>query len=286
MSDLLLKGNIVAEKIQISVRQKVDELSQENIIPKLAIIRVGNKADDIWYQNSILKKCKGMGISAHIYEFEDNISNSEFINTFNLINSNEEIDGILLLRPIPSHLDEEYIKENIDQRKDIDGIGYKNMAKLYANSNIYIPPCTSDAVIEILDYYGINVSGKRIVVLGRSLVIGRPLSLQLLHKNATVVLCHSKTNDIKELCKSSDIIVSCIGKAKFLNEEYVLPNSIVIDVGINEDENGNLCGDVDFALVSEVVQSITPVPGGIGLITSTILCRNVVNSCLTRKESK
>ena len=178
----------------------------------------------------------------------------------------------------------EYIKNKIDHRKDIDGIGFSNMAALYAGDSNVIAPCTAEAVVALLDYYNIDLTGKLVTVLGRSLVVGKPVAMLLLNRNATVNICHSNTLNIAEICKKSDIIVSCVGNAKFVKENFVNDKSIVIDVGINIDEEGEVCGDVDFEKVEKIVKAITPVPRGVGGITNAILAKHVVESANRRKN--
>ena len=247
-------------------------------------MRIGNNPDDIVYQNNIARFCGTVGITLDVLEFDSNVSNEEFINKFDEVNNDKFVDGILIFRPIPMHIDMEYIKNKIDHRKDIDGIGFSNMATLYAGDSNVIAPCTAEAVVALLDYYNIDLTGKLVTVLGRSLVVGKPVAMLLLNRNATVNICHSNTLNIAEICKKSDIIVSCVGNAKFVKENFVNDKSIVIDVGINIDEEGEVCGDVDFEKVEKIVKAITPVPRGVGGITNVILAKHVVESANRRKN--
>lgn len=279
----ILLGKSVVSKIKVDLAEKVQEMKENLIIPKLVIMRIGSNPSDISYQNSAIKFCNSIGIEVQVKEFEGSVKNDEFINEFDKVNRDKCIDGILILRPIPMHIDMEYVKKNIDQRKDVDGIGYANMAKLYAGDleNLQVP-CTAEAVINMLDFYNIDISGKLVTVIGRSLVIGKPVAMLLLNKNATINICHSKTTKLAEICKKSDIIVTCTGNAKFVKESFITQKSIVIDVGINIDDDGEICGDADFENIENIVTAITPVPRGIGSITNAVLAKHIVESTQKR----
>lgn len=270
----ILTGKEVVEHISQELEAEQKKWSQKNERPKLTIFRIGNNPDDLSYQKSAIKKCELYGIDVITVEADND--EREFIKQFNMIN-NSKTDGLLILGKIPTFFATQYIQNNIKQEIDVDGFGNKNMAKLYSGKRDAVIPCTAEAVMELLKFYDINVSGKNVCILGRSLVIGKPLAMELLNKNATVTICHSKTKNLKETCKSADIIFSSIGKAKFINREYVKEGSIVIDIGINFDQEGKICGDVDYDDVIDIVGAITPVPKGVGPITNMVLMKHIYN---------
>ncbi len=273
---ILLKGQKVVEEI----REEISKSLNPDSIPRLAIIRVGERADDISYEKSAVKNLTACGLDTKLYNYAEDISEEEFINHFNEINQSREIDGILLLRPLPEHIDESKIASLIDPDKDVDGISPVNMAKTFSFDDEGFAPCTAQAVMELISSYDIDLVGKNVVILGRSLVVGRALSMLMLRADATVSICHSKSKDIAALCKSADIIVSCIGKAGFVDDKFINPDSIVIDVGINFDENGKLCGDVDREKVEGKLAMLSPVPGGLGPVTTVVLAKHVLKSSL------
>jgi methylenetetrahydrofolate dehydrogenase (NADP+)/methenyltetrahydrofolate cyclohydrolase len=219
-----------------------------------------------------------VGFDCTHYTYPEDITNEEFIREFSQINVNPEIDGILLLRPLPKHLDEKQLTEMIDPKKDIDGISPMNMAKVYAGDASGFAPCTAEAVVEMLDFAGIDCTGKKVTVVGRSLVIGKPVTMLLMKKNATVTVCHTRTKDMKAECRAADIVVAAAGVAKMLDASYLSEGAVVIDVGINVDADGNLCGDVDFDSASEKASLITPVPGGVGSVTTSVLAKHLLQA--------
>lgn len=278
MESKLLKGKPVADKICEDITQRVRNLNKKSVFPTLAIVRVDNKPDDIYYESSAIKRMNSVGIKVESLVFDGNISQSELEEQVRNLSDDRSINGILILMPLPNHLNEKNIKACITPQKDIDGLTDKCMLGLYDGTNAGFAPCTPGAVMELLEYNGIDVCGKNVVILGRSPVVGKPLSMLMLNKNATVTICHSKTKNIKEVCRRADILVAAIGKAKTVTGEYISKNAVVIDVGINQDENGNMCGDVDFDTVNGLASAITPVPGGIGGITTAVLAKHVVIS--------
>ena len=217
--------------------------SIEGPLPHLAIIRVGERPDDCSYERGAVKKMDKVGVRCTTYTFDADIDNETFQAEFDKINENPDIDGILMLRPLPKQLDEKQIENKIDPRKDLDGISPLNLAKVYAGDESGYAPCTAEAVIEMLDYAGIDIKGKRVTVVGRSLVIGKPVSMLLMKRNATVTVCHTKTVDMAGTCKNAEILVAAAGSARMIKKEYVADGAVVIDVGINVDDNGNLCGE-------------------------------------------
>ncbi|WP_394861695.1 bifunctional 5,10-methylenetetrahydrofolate dehydrogenase/5,10-methenyltetrahydrofolate cyclohydrolase [Paraclostridium bifermentans] len=275
----IIKGKPVADNISEDLKKEVKSLNEMGIKPKLAIVRVGERADDLAYERGALKRCQNIGIETEVVELDENISQDEFIKAIHKLNEDNKVNGILTFRPLPKHLSEDEIKYEISPKKDIDCFNPINTAKIVENDKTGYPPCTPTAVIEILKHYGINLTGANIVVLGRSMVVGKPLSMLLLNENATVNICHSKTRNLPEIASQADILVAAVGRAKMVKKDYVKDGAIVIDVGVNVDDQGNLCGDVDMEDVLDKVSMITPVPGGVGAVTTSILATNIVKAC-------
>ncbi len=276
MSAEILKGIDVAKSINGSILEKVKKL--DGMVPRLAIVRVGEKPDDIAYEKGAVKKMEKLGLEYSLYSYPGDITNERFMNEFDRINRDNEIDGILLLRPLPKHIDEEAVTERIDPYKDLDGISPFNMAKVYAGDEKGFAPCTAEAVIECLDYAGIDLTGKNVTVVGRSLVIGKPLAMLLIKRNATVTVCHTKTVNIEEKCKNADIVIAAAGSKKMIRSGFVSDGAVVIDVGINDDGQGGICGDVDTEGVLEKASLVTPVPGGVGSVTTSVLAKHLLRA--------
>ena len=276
----ILKGLPVANAINEKLMEQVKSI--EGPLPHLAIIRVGERPDDCSYERGAVKKMDKVGVRCTTYTFDADIDNDTFQAEFDKINENPDIDGILMLRPLPKQLDEKQIENKIDPRKDLDGISPLNLAKVYAGDESGYAPCTAEAVIEMLDYAGIDIKGKRVTVVGRSLVIGKPVSMLLMKRNATVTVCHTKTVDMEGTCKNAEILVAAAGSARMIKKEYVADGAVVIDVGINVDDEGNLCGDVDFDAISDIAAAATPVPGGVGSVTTSVLAKHLVKAAMAR----
>lgn len=276
----ILKGLTVANAINEKLMEQVKSI--EGPLPHLAIIRVGERPDDCSYERGAVKKMDKVGVRCTTYTFDADIDNDTFQAEFDKINENPDIDGILMLRPLPKQLDEKQIENKIDPRKDLDGISPLNLAKVYAGDESGYAPCTAEAVIEMLDYAGIDIKGKRVTVVGRSLVIGKPVSMLLMKRNATVTVCHTKTVDMAGTCKNAEILVAAAGSARMIKKEYVADGAVVIDVGINVDDEGNLCGDVDFDAISDIAAAATPVPGGVGSVTTSVLAKHLVKAAMAR----
>ena len=276
----ILKGLPVANAINEKLMEQVKSI--EGPLPHLAIIRVGERPDDCSYERGAVKKMDKVGVRCTTYTFDADIDNETFQAEFDKINENPDIDGILMLRPLPKQLDEKQIENKIDPRKDLDGISPLNLAKVYAGDESGYAPCTAEAVIEMLDYAGIDIKGKRVTVVGRSLVIGKPVSMLLMKRNATVTVCHTKTVDMEGTCKNAEILVAAAGSARMIKKDYVAEGAIVVDVGINVDEEGNLCGDVDFDAITDIAAIATPVPGGVGSVTTSVLAKHLVKAAMAR----
>lgn len=273
----IIDGKELAKKIRDKLKVEVAELKSRGITPKLAVIMVGNnKASEIYVRNKS-KACDEIGIEFEEYIKDNNISQKELINLIDTLNNRKDIHGILLQSPIPENLNIRQAFNEIDYRKDVDGFNPINVGNLSIGEDCFIS-CTPYGVIKMLEEYNINLEGKRAVIIGRSNIVGKPLLQCLLNKNATVTVCHSKTKNIKEITKEADILIAALGKPKFVTEDMVKEDAVVIDVGINRSEEGKLVGDVDFETVSKKVSYITPVPGGVGPMTIAMLMNNVVKS--------
>lgn len=276
---ILIKGKPVADKITDTLIDDIEVLKSKNLFPKLTIIRVGSKEEDLFYEKAALGRMKKCGILTEVIKLPLEISQNDFIEKLKEVNDDSTTHGILIFRPLPKQLNEEVIKNVISPEKDVDCFSPVNVAKVMENDKTGFPPCTPKAVIEVLNHYNIDLIGKTIVVIGRSMVVGKPVSMLLLNKNATVSICHSKTKNLPEISSKVDIVIAAIGKAKMINQTYLKDDAIVIDVGINTDENGDLCGDVNTDDCIEKCSMITPVPGGVGSVTTTILAKHVVKAC-------
>ncbi len=274
---LILKGAEVTKSINERIASEVLTLRNQGVIPTLAILRIGERPDDLAYERSAIKRMSDCAIDVRRVSLPISISQQELLHEIEALNADDSVHGVLMFRPMPKHIDERVATEALAPQKDIDGMTSCSMSGLYSGSGEGYVPCTAQAVMELLDYYKIDPSGKRVAVVGRSLVIGRPLSLLLINRNATVTVCHTKTVDIPRICRDADIIVAAVGKARTIGTGHVSAGQVVIDVGVNMD-GGILCGDVDFAAVEPIVSAITPVPGGVGGVTSSVLASHVVQA--------
>lgn len=282
----IIDGKLVQSQICDELRKEIEELKSRNIVPTLKIIQVGdNQASNVYVRNKI-KLSETVGINTTVDKLPENITETELINRIKDLNNDKNINGILVQLPIPSHLSEKEVIETIVPDKDVDCFNLVNVGKLWTakKQDIYLKPCTPCGVIEMLKKYNIEMSGKHVVIIGRSNIVGKPQAALFLLENATVTICHSKTTNLKEVCKQADILVAAIGRAKMINHEYIKQGAVVIDVGMNRDENNKLCGDVDFEDVKDIVSYITPVPGGVGPMTITILLKNLIN--VTKLQNK
>lgn len=272
----LLKGAPVSAAIREWAAEEIKQL--QGPVPKLAIIRVGEKPDDMSYERSAVKKMETFGLRVQTFVFPKDISDEEFKEAFQKINKDQDVAGILLLRPLPGQIKEKEIEAMIDSKKDLDGISPVNIAKVFSGDPSGFAPCTAEAVIEILKANNISIEGKRAAVIGRSMVIGKPLSMLLLKENATVTICHTRTKELPEICRQAEILVAAAGKAGMVEESWVSDGAVVIDVGINVDENGKLCGDVDQASMESRNLLLTPVPGGVGAVTTAVLAKHLIQA--------
>lgn len=274
----VIKGTEVSSKMTEALQKEVAELVQKNIRLCARIIQVGENPSCIAYGKGAAKKMEAVGIQVEYSRFTENISQEEFLEEFQKINTDPSVHGILLLRPLPKHLDENLIGQIISPIKDVDAMSPINMYKTMIGDKTAFPPCTPEAVMHMIDYMGMDLTGKKVVIVGASMVVGRPLFLLMLNRNATCVQCHIYTKDLEHECKQADIVVVAAGKRNLIQKEYISEGTTVIDVGINIDENGKIHGDVDFDNVAPLTEYITPVPGGVGTVTSTVLAAHVVKA--------
>ena len=277
---VILKGSDVSRAMKSKMTADIDKLKRSGIFPHLAIVRLGERPDDLAYERSAVKKCEGLGIRCTVFSYREEISQEELIREIKKLNRDDSIHGILIFRPLPRHIGEGVIKNVIDPGKDVDCLSPVNVAKVFEGDDSGFAPCTPEAVMEILDFYRIPIEGKNVVVVGRSMVVGKPVSMLLLRKHGTVTICHTRTRDRKEICRNAEILEVAAGKPGIITREDVGEGAAVIDVGINMDAGGNLCGDVLFDEVSEKAGYITPVPGGVGTVTTSVLARHVVQAAM------
>ena len=276
----LLKGQDVADRLSAVTIRKSKELSDRGTVPMLAIIRLGMKPEDGAYERSALRRAAMTGISVRTLGFDEDISQDDLIDEIKKLNEDERVHGVRLLRPLPSHMDDRTVCEALAPEKDVDGITSGSMAGVFMGTDMGFPPCTAEACMEILRYYDVDPAGKRVAVMGRSLVIGRPVAMMAMQAGATVTICHSGTSadDFAAAGRDADIVIAAVGRAGFIGKESLGSGQVVIDVGINQSDAGGLCGDVDFDEADKTASMITPVPGGVGNVTSAILMKHVAEA--------
>ena len=275
----LLKGKPVADSICEELAPRIEALASRGITPTLAVIRVGNREDDLAYERGIAKRFGSLGLRVKIIELPDICSQSDLIDAIEVVNSDGAVHGCMIFRPLPSHLNEEAACDALAPEKDVDGITPDSLYGVFADREIGYPPCTAEACVRMLEHYGKPLEGANVTVIGRSLVIGRPVAMMLMAKNATVTICHTRTHDLVKACENADVIIAAAGKAGTVTEMMVHERHSVVDVGINWDEEaGRLVGDAAFEEIEPVVDAITPVPGGIGAATTAVLASHVVEA--------
>ena len=276
----IIKGKPVGDALSEILKGECEALVKEGIQPKLAILRVGAKPNDLSYERGALKKCDTIGIVAEVTELSEDTTQEQYIEALEKLNKDSSVHGILTFRPLPKGIDEEVIKNVISPEKDVDCFSPMNTAKLMEGDKTGFPPCTPTAVVEILKHYNVPLKGANVVVLGRSMVVGKPVSMLLLGENATVTICHSKTQDLAKVCSQADVLVAGVGRARMVTSDYIKEGAVVIDVGINaKPEGGGICGDVDTDDVVEKASMVTPVPAGVGSVTTSILAKHVIKAC-------
>ena len=276
----IIKGKPFGDALSEILKGECEALVKEGIQPKLAILRVGAKPNDLSYERGALKKCDTIGIVAEVTELSEDTTQEQYIEALEKLNKDSSVHGILTFRPLPKGIDEEVIKNVISPEKDVDCFSPMNTAKLMEGDKTGFPPCTPTAVVEILKHYNVPLKGANVVVLGRSMVVGKPVSMLLLGENATVTICHSKTQDLAKVCSQADVLVAGVGRARMVTSDYIKEGAVVIDVGINaKPEGGGICGDVDTDDVVEKASMVTPVPAGVGSVTTSILAKHVIKAC-------
>ena len=275
----ILKGARAAAALDEKTLAAISGLRARGIRPGLGILRVGERPDDLAYERGAIKRCEKPGIAVKSVVLPENVNHHALIAQLQRLNSDSSVHGVLMFRPLPAHIDERAACEALMVSKDVDGITSGSAASLYTGGGDGFAPCTAEAVISILRNYGVQIEGKRAAVVGRSLVIGRPVAMMLMQRNATVTICHSRTEKLAEITRGADIVVAALGRAETLTAEYFSPGQTVIDVGINYSEaKGRLVGDVDFEAVEPIVEAISPVPAGVGSVTTAMLARHVVKA--------
>ncbi len=275
---LRLNGKPVAEALGTDTAARVAALKERGIQPCLAILRTGDDPGDQSYEAGAARRCASLGIGVRFFHCPRNVSQEEILKTVRQVNEDPSLHGCLILRPLPAHLDDGLLRGVLDPRKDVDGITDGSLASVFSGAGKGFSPCTAEACIRILDHYGIDIQGKRAVVAGRSLVIGRPAAMLLLHRHATVTLCHTRTKDLAEICRQADILLVATGRQGVVDETCFRGGQTVLDAGIHVDAEGKISGDVDFPLAEPLVSAITPVPGGIGAVTTAVLAAHVAEA--------
>lgn len=277
-----LLGKEVTAALNERIKADVAALNAKGVKPTLGIIRVGERPDDLSYERGATKRCETLGVEYKKYLLPADVSQEELLKVVDEVNKDENIHGVLMFRPLPKHIDQTLVENALAADKDVDCHTDASLGGVFTGKKVGFPPCTPQACMEILDHYGIDCTGKKAVVIGRSLVVGKPAAQMLIKKNATVTTCHTRTIDMPSVAREGEILIVAAGRAGVVGAEYVSPGQIVIDVGINVNEEGKLCGDVDYAAVEPIVEAITPVPGGVGSVTTSVLVGHVVEAAMRK----
>lgn len=277
----LLLGKEVNAKLNARIIEQCEALKAQGVNPTLAIVRCGERPDDLSYERGATKRAETLGVAVEKFLLPEDVTKEELLKTIDEINANDKIHGVLMFRPLPKHLkaDQDEICNRLDPAKDVDGMTDISNAGVFMGKKLGFAPCTPAACMEILDHYGIDLTGKKAVVIGRSLVVGKPVAMMLMGKNATITVCHTRTKDVAAEARAADVLISAAGVLKSLTKDYVRPGQIVIDVSINWDaEKNGIAGDAVFEEVEPIVDAITPVPGGVGAVTTSVLIGHVVEA--------
>jgi methylenetetrahydrofolate dehydrogenase (NADP+)/methenyltetrahydrofolate cyclohydrolase len=274
----ILKGSEVADALSARLATDVEELKDSGIQPTLAILRVGERGEDLSYERGAIKRAEKVGVLTQSIVLPEDVLQDELEAAIDRLNADSEVHGVLMFRPLPAHINEDAARNRLAPAKDVDGITDTSAVGVFTGRGFGFAPCTPQACMEILEHFGVEFKGRRAVVVGRSLVVGKPAAMMLLERHATVTICHSRTRDLPEVVRSAEIVIACVGRAKMITAEYLSPGQIVIDVGINVTEQGDLVGDVDFETAERVVGALTPVPGGVGAVTTSVLMKHVVQA--------
>lgn len=276
-----LKGKAVADAMKEELTKRVEALKAKGLTPKLGIVRAGGRPDDLYYEKGATKTLGTIGVEVEVFAFPEDVDQATFEKGMTDVANNKEINGILMFSPLPKQLDEPKIRSLIPVEKDVDCMTQAGAGKVFSDDVSGFPPCTPTACMDLLKFYNVPLSGKKAVVLGRSMVVGKPVAMLLLRENATVTICHSRTDNLPAVCADADILIAAVGRAKMVDEKYVKAGQIVVDVGINEDPDnpGKYCGDVNTDAVDGIVEQISPVPGGVGSVTTIVLCKHTIMGC-------
>ncbi len=275
---LIMKSKPVVDAIRDAIVPRVAQLKECGITPTLGIVRVGDRPDDLSYERTAIKRAESLGIATQVFALDAQVSEEDLLEQLRIINDTTAINGCLMFRPLPEFIDEKRVCDALVIHKDIDGISTASLGAVFSDDPQVFAPCTAEACLTMLDHYDIPVAGKHVVVVGRSLVIGKPVAMLLLKRNASVTMCHSRTEDLRSLTRQADIVVCATGRPKAFDHTYFSAGQTVIDVGISFDDEGNLCGDVDFDDVEPLVGALTPVPGGIGSVTTSVTMEHTVRA--------
>ncbi|RPF48316.1 methylenetetrahydrofolate dehydrogenase (NADP+)/methenyltetrahydrofolate cyclohydrolase [Hydrogenoanaerobacterium saccharovorans] len=278
---VILDGKAVSAKIRVQLKTEVEQLKQQGIVPGLAVVIVGDDQASQTYVRNKEKGCEEIGIHSEKYALPAETTQDELLLLVDKLNKKADIDGVLVQLPLPEHIDEKAVIEAISPKKDVDAFHAANVGKIMIGDYQFLP-CTPAGIMELIKETGIEIAGKECVVVGRSNIVGKPMAMLLLHQNGTVTICHSRTKNLAEVTRRADILVAAVGKANFVTADMVKQGAVVIDVGMNRNENGKLCGDVDFAAVEPKCSYITPVPGGVGPMTISMLLKNTITSAKNR----
>ena len=276
----VLKGKAVSRSLTEKTLKKVEVLKKEGIFPTLAMVRLGEKPEDLSYERGAMKRAVESGIMVRQFVYDEKIPQQELMNEIAKLNEDDHIHGVLIFRPLPEHIDERLVCGMLRPEKDVDGITAGSMAGVFMGSDTGFPPCTAEACMELLSHYGYELAGKRVAVLGRSLVIGRPVAMMAMERDATVTVCHSRTepDDVRRIVGAADVVIAAVGRSRMIGADILGRDQVIVDVGINVDDDGNLCGDVDFEGAEAVAKAITPVPGGVGSVTTAVLMKHVAEA--------
>lgn len=283
-----LGGKPVADQITEVNQKRAWEMRARGVVPTLAIIRVGEDPGDISYEKGATSRAEKTGVEIRHIHFDESVTQAEILKAIGDLNEDPQVDGVLLLRPLPRYIDEKYVCEQLDPAKDMDGITSGSMAGVFMDTDTGFPPCTAEACMEMLDYYGVELEGKKVTIMGRSLVIGKPVAMMAMRRNATVTVLHSRTSreDFREAGQGADVVIAAMGRAKMVDADQLGKDQVILDVGINTDEDGGLCGDVDYASAEGQAAMITPVPGGVGSVTTAVLMKHVLRAAEKRCEEQ
>jgi len=277
----ILKGAEVVEALNAEIIAEAEALKAKGVEPTLAILRVGERGDDISYEKGATKRAEKVGVAVKNVILPADVAQDQLLAAIDDLNNDAAVHGVLMFRPLPKHLDEDLVRNALSPAKDVDGITDGSLAAVFAGVGSGYAPCTPSACMEILAHFGFELAGKKAVVVGRSLVVGKPAAMMLLGKNATVTIAHSRTQNLQGVVAAADVVIACVGRAQMIDDDYLSEGQIVIDVGINVTEDGKLVGDVDFEDAEDTVAAITPVPGGVGSVTTSVLMKHVVEAAKT-----